>query len=427
VALPSLRGICALGLALALALNTTACDKLLSVDNPGRVPAESLDDPGLMSALEAGALQQFQCAWEQYVATGGVLSGEYWSAANFVDNHTWEWRSVPDVKANAGGCATSRTQTFLGFYTPLQQARFQLDDFGKRLEKFTDAQVANRARMQAEAAAYGGYTYLLLAEGLCDVVIDNGPKISKAEVLKMAEDRFTAAIGFAGSSTDAQLVSLKNMAYVGRARERLLAGNLPGAAADAALVPPGFVRVAEYSETTPSRENRIYNLTVRNDFLSVAPTYRGLTLENGQPDPRVRVAQPTPPRTGGDNVTAIWQPQKFITSANGAVPLTIASYAEAQLILAEATGGQAGLDAINRVRALSSIPAITTVPSDFKALVIEERRRQLFSEGQRYGDMLRFNIPFQSGVNRKGQTYSSLTCVPLPDVETRNNPNLNNG
>jgi len=27
-------------------------------------------------------------------------------------------------------------------------------------------------------------------------------------------------------------------------------------------------------------------------------------------------------------------------------------------------------------------------------------------------------------VNRKGQTYSSLTCVPLPDVETRNNPNF---
>jgi hypothetical protein len=60
-------------------------------------------------------------------------------------------------------------------------------------------------------------------------------------------------------------------------------------------------------------------------------------------------------------------------------------------------------------------------------LVIEERRRQLFSEGQRYVDMLRKKIPFVTGVNRKGQTFSNLTCVPLPDVETRNNPNLKGG
>jgi hypothetical protein len=38
--------------------------------------------------------------------------------------------------------------------------------------------------------------------------------------------------------------------------------------------------------------------------------------------------------------------------------------------------------------------------------------------------MLRKGLPFSSGVNRKGQTISSLTCVPLPDVETQNNPNL---
>ena len=61
---------------------------------------------------------------------------------------------------------------------------------------------------------------------------------------------------------------------------------------------------------------------------------------------------------------------------------------------------------------------------DFETAVLEERRRQLFSEGQRYGDMLRKNLPFQTGTNRKGQTYSNLTCVPLPDVETLNNPNL---
>ena len=126
-----------------------------------------------------------------------------------------------------------------------------------------------------------------------------------------------------------------------------------------------------------------------------------------------------------DNVTPLWLQQKFLAN-NSSFP--IASWQEAQLIYAEATGGQAGLDAINRVRAKSSIaPLVMADPNDaaaFETAVLEERRRQLFSEGQRYSDMLRKNLPFQTGSNRKGQVYSDLTCVPLPDVETLNNPNL---
>jgi hypothetical protein len=294
------------------------------------------------------------------------------------------------------------------------------------MSAFTDAQVPNRQRYMVEMRAYGAYAILLLAEGMCDMTIDNGPKMAKADVLALAEKEFTEAITLVNAATDAAFAatdrtSLKNMAIAGRARTRLDAGNLAGAAADAALIPAGYVRVAEFSETTPSRENRIYNLTVRNDFLSTAPAYQSLTLESGAPDPRVKVLDMK--RKGSDNVTPIFQQQKF--QGSGAVSLPIASYAEAQLILAEATGGQAGLDAINRVRALSSIPPLVLQPGqDFAAAVLEERRRQLFSEGQRYGDMLRKGLPFSSGVNRKGQTISSLTCVPLPDVETLNNPNF---
>ena len=397
---------------------TTACNSLLAVDNPGRVPAESLSDPALAPILEAASLQQAQCAIAQFAATAGMLSGEYWSSNGFVDNHPWEWRGIVEIKGAPGSCPGARATTSMGFYTPLQQARFQLEDLANRLEAFTDAQVPTRQKILAEMAAYAGYTYLLLGEGMCEMAIDNGPKMTSAEVWAIAEKRFTTASTIAAAINDA---SLLNMARVGRARTRLDLGNLPGAAADAALVPAGFVRNAEFSETTPSRENRIYNLTVRNDFLSVAPDYRGLTV-NGVADPRVRVTNMN--RNGSDNVTPMWQQQKF--QGSGAVSLPIASYAEAQLILAEASGGQPAIDAINRVRAISNIGAMATPPAgtDIVALVIEERRRQLFGEGQRYVDMLRKKLPFVTGVNRKGQTISSLTCVPLPDVETRNNPNF---
>jgi len=173
-----------------------------------------------------------------------------------------------------------------------------------------------------------------------------------------------------------------------------------------------------------TRENRIYDLTIRGEYLSVAPVYDTMTV-NGAPDPRVKVLNTG--RKGADAVTPLWLQQKF-AGTTATAPLNIASWAEAQLIYAEATGGQAGLDAINRVRAASNIaPLVMTDPNDtvaFEAAVLEERRRQLFSEGQRYGDMLRKGLQFQQGTNRKGQQYSNLTCVPLPDVETQNNPNI---
>jgi len=405
-----------------------ACNSLLTVDNPGRVQVETLDDPALMPTLEAAGLQQFQCALAQWVGTAGMLSGEYLSANAFVDNHPWEWRGMVEIKGAPGACpgANARTVTFMGFYQPMQLARFQLDDAAARAAKFTDDQVPNRQKMLTEFAAYAGYSYTILGEGMCEMAIDNGPKMTRADVLAIAEQRFTTAIGLATTLGDA---SLKNMAMVGRARVRLDLANLTGAAADAALVPAGFVRNAEYSEVTPARENRLYNLTVRNDFLSVGPDYRNLTV-NGAPDPRVKVLElktsTGATKIGPDNVTPMWQQQKFITGA-GAVPLPIASYAEAQLILAEAVGGQPGLDAINRVRALSGIAPLTTMPDDFTSTVLEERRRQLFSEGQRYADMLRKNIPFTppaGTTNRKSQIFGTVTCVPLPDVETRNNPNF---
>lgn len=404
-------------LALGLAA-TGACNSLLSVDNPGRVIDTALDDPSLMPILESAAIGTFECAAVNYAATAGMLSGEYWSANGFVNNHPWEWRGVIQIKGEPGSCNYNRQSTFMGFYTPLQQARYQLEDTYARVSKFTDAQVPNRQKILTEMRAYAGYTYLLLGEGMCTMTVDGGPSMTRAQTLAIAEQRFSDAITAAGAINDKNLL---NMALVGRARTRLDLGNLPGAATDAAAVTDTtFVRVAEFSETTQSRENRIYDLTIRGEFLSVAPAYQGLTV-NGSPDPRVPVLNTK--RIAADNVTPLWLQQKF--TGSGAVSLPIASWVEAQLIYAEAVGGQAGLDAINRVRAMSKIAPLVLQPGDdFETAVLEERRRQLFSEGQRYGDMLRKNLPFQSGTNRKGQTYSNLTCVPLPDVETLNNPNL---
>jgi hypothetical protein len=414
------------GAACAFALvGAGACNSLLDVDNPGSVPAEALSDPALAPALASAALQTLQCGVMQYAATASMLSGEELNANGFVDNHPWEWRGVVEIKGAPGSCTYGRGTTAMGFYTPLQQARFQLDDAFNRLDKFTDADVPSRASLMAQMRAYGGYADLLLGEGMCQMTMDNGPAMTREQVWAAAEDRFTDAITRATAVNDQ---SILNMARVGRARARLDLKKLTDAAADAILVPSGFVRNAEFTEGgAAQRENRIYNLTIRNEYLSVAAPYRNLTVNGvpgNVPDPRVKVKDAA--KKANDGITPLFQQQKFIAQLGG-TPIPIASWNEAQLIYAEAVGGQQGFDAINRVRTANGVPTLTgPAPTGqaFTDLVLEERRRQLFSEGQRYGDMLRYNLPFTKGVTLKGNIYSDLTCVPLPDVETRNNPNF---
>src|SRR3954452_3629043 len=195
------RGMWRVAAALGLAA-TAACNSLLSVDNPGRVPDTALEDPTLMPALEAAAIGTAQCGIINYAATAGMLSAEYWSANGFVNNHPWEWRGVVQIKGEPGSCSYNRNSTFMGFYTPLQQARYQLEDTYTRAQKYTDQQVPTRGKILAEMRAYGGYALLLLGEGMCDMTIDNGPRMTRAQTLTLAEDHFKEAIDLAGKIND---------------------------------------------------------------------------------------------------------------------------------------------------------------------------------------------------------------------------------
>jgi hypothetical protein len=236
------------------------------------------------------------------------------------------------------------------------------------------------------------------------------------EVLQAAEANFTEAITRSGPSMDEDI---RLLALLGRARVRLDLGNDAGAAADAALIPAGWSYVADYSTLQGNRENRVYNVTIRNSFLSVAPEYRNLMV-GAEPDPRVPVLN-----TGGfghDGTTAHWRQQKYPTAD---APIAIASWEEARLIVAEALGGAQAVTAINELRAAQGIaPLDNPDVGNMLPVILEERRRQLFSEGHRLNDMLRHNIPFPTGTNHKGQTYGPTTCLYLPDQERDNNPNL---
>jgi hypothetical protein len=222
---------------------------------------------------------------------------------------------------------------------------------------------------------------------------------------------------------------------VGRARARFNQGDAAGARADAALVPAGFVRDATYSGTGGARrENLVWTQMNRGLFSSVDPGFRGLTV-GGVADSRVVVVDAGV--NGHDNATRIWRAMKY-GAISSSIP--IASYDEAQLIIAEIdaeSGTPAGILSaeaiINGLRSRASLPPyVAGTPAQTLADVREERRRELFLEGQRLGDIVRLNITMTPAAGTaypvKGGVYGSHTgsqlCLPLPDLERNNNPNM---
>lgn len=315
----------------ACLLGVAGCDQLLEVEIPGRVQDQDLDDPALAATLVSGALGEFECAFNQLVPTNAFLTGEFISSNFFLDSNAWGRREEPFMRDSPGGCPAGRGVADYGYYTPMQRARWMAEDAARRITEFSDAEVPGKSGMLASLNAYAGYAYIHLGQNYCEIAIDNGPLMSRDEVLAVAEQRFTDAMQFADAAGDDDI---RNMALVGRARARMNLGQLEEAAADAEQVPEGYVRNAEYSTASVRRENSTFNRT-DTDYLSVGAEWRDVQL-GGAPDPRVVVVNTG--EVGQDGTTSQWDQMKYTSRSD---PVPIASWREAQFIIAEVQIGRA--------------------------------------------------------------------------------------
>ncbi|HEX2094324.1 MAG TPA: RagB/SusD family nutrient uptake outer membrane protein [Longimicrobiaceae bacterium] len=414
-----MRGSGALGAVLALALATGACDSLLDVEAASRIPAVALDDPAAAALLLNGAIGDFECALGSYVVMSGILGEELVDATQTADRWPYDRRDVQPSDRRYGEFAC----TVLGIYTPLSTARWTAENVLAKLKAWTDTQVQGRGVMIATAAAYSGYSHLLLGEGFCsgvllDEALKPGGESPRADILRRAVDRFTEALQAAQAAGNTDIA---NMALVGRARAKLDLGDRAGAAVDARLVTANYVKNATASTTASRRENRVFEQNNQSQAVTVGPTYRNLTF-GGVADPRVRVTDTGRTATDGNR---IWTQNKY---ASLATVIPIATWDEAQLIIAEVEGGQAAVNIINAFHTRAGLPAFaSTDPAAIQRQVIEERRRELFLEGHHLGDIIRYNLALTPATGTgfpKGGTYGNTTCLPLPNIERLNNPNI---
>ena len=401
-------------------------DRLLSVEPQDRIPAGPIESsPVNAQLLVNGAIADFDCAFGAYVVIGGLIGEELDETRSIIDRKPYDQR-VHTSKDRV--YAVNRCES-IGVYTPLQTARVSAERVLRLLESWAEAEVPQRATLIAAMHAYAGYSTLLLGEGFCTTVISAldadreviwGGEISRDSAFRVAEARLSAAVAAAQAAAAS---SLLNFALVGRARARLDIGDLQGARSDAVRVPPSFTYEMTASDGSLRRRNRVWAQERASFLTSVGVPYRSLG------DPRVPV---TDMRQTSPTGVSIFFQNKFPSPGS---PIRIASGAEAQLVVAEADIA-AGTDAslqnaaviVNTFRARGNQPALSaTDRATLRAALIDQRRRELYLEGQHLGDMIRFDVTLTPNAGARfpaGGEYGSQKCLPLPDVERQNNPTL---
>lgn len=414
------------GLVASIALaGCDAFDGILSVEAPGLVDARDLSRPENAQFLVTGTISDFDCAFGAYIVNQALLGNELQDSSVTAARFSLDQRTITETAPYGVNPCTGNPP---GIYRPLSTARWSADNALRSLEGWTDQQVPNRIRFIGQAAAYSGYSHLLMAEGMCTTVIEEeGPEVQPSVALDAAIARFTRAVEAARSAGDA---ATEAMALLGRARANLNRGNGAQAAADARAalnVNPTFNVVSTASSASARRWNRLGD-EFFGGRVTVAPAFRGLTV-GGQPDTRVTVINTN--TLGHDSATPVWLATKVGPSRTAALrdrPYPIATWREAHLIIAEVEGGQEAVNRINILRNHHGLPTFSsTNPQEIAQQVRQERARELFLEGHHLNDLRRFNLPQIPAAGtpyRQGGIYGSANCFPLPEVERNANPNV---
>lgn len=411
----------------AVAAFAMACDteRMLDVKAPNSVPVTVFDSPSNAALMVASAIGDFECAWGGYVVATGIATDELQDATLSAANWQMDRRDDGFTSGSYGTGGCTGTQ---GIYTPMSTARWEADRAVTKLAGWADAQVPNRVTLLVQSNVYAGFSYAALGMAMCQAAFDLGPLVDQKGMFALAEKRFSDAI--TAATGVAPLATYLNAALVGRARVRLYQRNTTGAAADAALVPKGFVFNAAMDAGNARRYSHVYQAIVQGTNTSVEPTARRLMTEQGEVDPRSATTQLS--GKASDGITDKFVPNKYNAATltlGQAIPQPIARYDEAQLILAEAQGGAAAVTIINTLRAAAALKpyAGATDAASITALIASERQRALFVEGLRMFDVERFNLPLvpaPGSTFRLGGVYGNTVCMPLPDIERMNNPNI---
>ncbi len=413
----------------AVAVLVVGCSTsdLLNVQVPNSVAANTYKNPSNATLMVNSVIGDFECAFGGFVMAEGMASDELHDASLANGNWNLDRR---DNNFTSGLYGSSACTVNTGLYTPLSTARGEGDaaiQTARNPASRFSTQVPNLVALQAQANLYTGFSYAALGMSMCQAAFDKGPLVDQTGMFTLAESRFTAALAAAQT---AGLTDVAKAAHHGRARVLLYLHNTAGAIADAQVIPSSFVLNATMDASNARRFNHVFQAISTSASVTVETTARALATENGEVDPRSATTQLK--ATPADGLATIVIPNKYNAAsltAGEALPMPIARYAEAQLILAEAQGGAQAVTIVNAMRTTAGLKPYTgaTDVASITALIAGERQRVLFVEGFRAFDIERLGLPLVPAVGApylQGGVYGGTVCLPVPDIEKFNNPNI---
>jgi hypothetical protein len=412
--------------AMALPALLGACDSLLDVQNPSYIAEGDLNDPELVDFMVNGVVGEFQRMYTPQAMYAAIFTDELVTGGTFYANRPWDKRLLDDNHPYV----TSR-------YAAVHRARGAADSLATRVETLLGDKASSHLGL-ARARAYGGYTYVLLGEQFCASPINQGKALSPNELLALGVERFDEAIRVAtaaraGGAKAAAADSIINLARVGAARAHLQMGNKAKAIEYARQVPPAFQIWVAHSGNSTVQNNPFFEEVTNLEKLVVDEPFLNLD------DPRVPHTAEL--KTLEDNRKGFEPFQSFAYSGwSAAEPvvfeketnLRFASGLEARYILAEAGGlSPAELRAfIDERRAVGNQGAFAGSNAQLMAELRDQRRRDFFLAGHRFGDLRRYKD--QDGIDlfpkgeypQTNELYSDAVCIPIPSSEKNSNPNL---
>jgi len=423
-----------LPLTAAAVMVTSACNDFLKVKNPGAIEEPEINNPAYVSLLVNGVIGEFQPAFTSDVMYSGVFTDELANFHGFPENIDIDVRNVSIANGTYN----------IGVYTPLQSARFLADSVAGLLNTLLGAAASSDVRV-ARVLAYGGFSYTLLGEQMCEAPIGLSKAYTSDELLGFALDRFKSAITIAtaakGANGGAAADSILNLANVGAARVSLDLGKFTDAVTYASAVPAAFNFYVYHSAQNLRENNPMFGAASNGG----SAEWVGLTntpFLNITGDPRV----PRPAakeKTQQDSAIVPNSPLAYSTY-NGTVvgadfdkggSVRFASGLEAQYILAEAQGNTpANVAFLNtRIALGGGTPLVAPTDAEYVAALRDQRSRDLYLAGYRMGDLRRYQKLYQADLWQKGTyvspvpappTFGTQTCWPIPLAEYNGNPNL---
>ena len=440
-----------------LAVTLGACGSLLEVDLPGSVTADALDDPALAETLIRTVVGDFECGLVDHWYAG-QWTEEFLNTSGGRPNALIGSRAILG-EVYADPCDSGTGPIWTIYQVPIQDAVLAIE----LIEGFDQADVAtNKDLLIATAHLYEGFAIELLAETFCAVTLLNGPALSRTEASAQAEARFDQVIASAAPAS-AELDDLIAAALIGRARAKLFQGDMVGVIADAsdARIPVGFELEATYDLSPGRRNNRLAernnnaaSMIPHRDYLDLTIKADGtLTIADGAPDPRVSIS------LTGDGIEADGPRGVLKYRIQNKFPdedseITFASWREAITMLGEADPAMT-VAHINTLRSMSDglgdfiddtawplTPYVDGGAVANRATIVEERRRELWMQGNQAGDKLRWEASGDltpntvvgrdvndlgtdwETVNEYGEPMDTGRCLTVPRLEVLANENL---